>query len=358
MIVDAILFNDELDLLQHRISWLKNHVDVTIILEADFTFSGKPKSLSARPEISKLAKLTEGKVVPIQMLIDTFNGNLPDNPWKIESASRSFLVQYLATNYPQDRVVFADLDEIPSLEQMTLISKLDLDGSLETFSIPMQVYYRYANWSQMGSGKNWNLAKTYHSSFPPAVSEIRSPNNFPNLPGKGSHLSYLAMTAQQITSKFESFSHSELTGFRDIEDFFTRISDYYFVDHIGRFDVRGRGLIQVLNDDQVHDVCAYLAKQDPIFIRSGEMPPLFKRLIASATLTYLRKKKDSPKNLFQKFVESSAKINKPEDIGIFSGSLILVHGYFEILLKNLFQILKRLIPAPIKLRIKKFYGAQ
>jgi hypothetical protein len=352
MIVDAILFNDELELLRHRICWLRDCVDVTIVLEADFTFSGRPKSLIAKSKLTELIDLTEGKLIVLQMTDKTFDGNLPDNPWEIEYASREFLVKHLAVNYPGARVLFADLDEIPSLEQMRFISELDLIGNLETFSIPMQVYYRYANWQLLGFGENWNLAKTFNSSFAPAISEIRSSSNFSNLPGKGSHLSYLAMTTQQITNKFEAFSHSELTGFRNIEDFFTGLSDFYFVDHIGHFDVEGRGLIRVLNENQVHDVCEYFIKLDSKYFRYGITPPTLKRLVASALITYTRKYKDSPKGFFHKFVGKSVERNE-QDIGIFSSLVILTHGFFMVSVRDMFVFLKQMIPIPIKLSIKK-----
>ena len=353
MIVDAILFNDELELLQHRISWLRDYVDVTIILEADFTFSGKHKSLFAKSNLSKLVRLTEGKVVPVQMSIATFDGNLPSNPWDIELASREFLIKYLADKHPKDRIIFADLDEVPSLEQLSLISKLDEDGNLETFCIPMQAYYRYANWQVIGTCQL--VAKTFNSSFAPTASEVRASSNFANLSGTGSHLGYLAMTTQQITNKFEAFSHSEFSGFGDIEDFFKRISDFYFVDHIGRFEVEGRGLIRVLNENQVRDVCEYLVKKDSKFFRNGITPSTFRRLMASAVITYRRKSKDAPKGLFYKFVEKSVQRNE-EHIGMFSGLMIMTYGLFMTSAKNVFVFLKRLIPRRVKLRVKKFYG--
>jgi hypothetical protein len=354
MIIDAILFNDELDLLQHRIDWLRNYVDVTVILEADFTFSGKPKPLIVKSNLAVLAKLTEGEIVPLQIKNKPSEGNLPDNPWKTESASREFLVKHLAVNYPLSRIIFSDLDEIPSLEQMRVISKLDLDRSWETFSIPMQVYYRYANWHQVGSGEKWNLAKTFNSSFAPSVSNIRSSSKFLNLPGIGSHLSYLSMSAEQITNKFEAFSHSELSGFGHIEDSLTRISDIYFVDHIGRFDVEGRGLIRVLDERQIHDVCDYLVKTDSKFFKGGKTPTTLKRLMASAVITELRKSKDAPKSFFHGFAKKSVERNI-DRVGLFSGLVVLAQSYIRVSVRYLFLHLKRLIPVRIKLIIRKFY---
>jgi len=346
-----MLFNDELELLEHRIRWLRDYVDVTIILEADFTFTGRPKQLFAKSKLGELEKLTEGKIIILQMKNQTFDGNFPDNPWKIELASRDFLVKHLALNYPDDRIIFADLDEIPSLEQIQIIQKLDLDRNLETYSIPMQVYYRYANWHLVGPGEQ-NYAKTFNSSFAPTVSEIRTSNKFSNLPGKGSHLSYLAMPPLQITNKFESFSHSELSGFGQIENFLIGISDFYFVDHIGRFDADGRGLIYVLNENQVHDVCEYLVRMDSKFFRGGITPPTFKRLMASAVITYLRKPKKEPKSLLHKFVEKSLERNK-EHIGMFSGPVVLIYYSFSILVRKIYISLNRLIPIQIKLSIKQ-----
>ena len=341
MIVDAVLFNNEFELLGHRISWLRDFIDITVILESDFTFSGNPKSFVLKSKLAELGELTEGEIVLLQITKESFNRNLIDNAWKTESAIRDFLAKYLFVNYPEKRILFTDLDEIPSLEQARFISKLDLNGDLETFSISMQIYYRYANWQLVGKRANENVAKTFNSSNPPPLGEIRSVNKFPNLPGKGSHLSYLGMTSQQITNKFEAFSHSEFSGFHNLEDFFTKISDFYFVDHIGRFNDPGRGLIRVLNENQVHDICEYLVKVDPKSFRGGITPPIFKRLMASAAITYLRKKKNSPKNLFHKFVEKSVKKNKGH-IGTLSGLLILAHSFFMESAKNTFIYLKRL----------------
>ena len=45
MIVDAFIFNNEIDILKARLDYLKDHIDYFIIVESNTTFTGKSKNL-------------------------------------------------------------------------------------------------------------------------------------------------------------------------------------------------------------------------------------------------------------------------------------------------------------------------
>ena len=45
MIIDAFIFNNEIDILKARLEYLENHVDYFVIVESNNTFTGKSKNL-------------------------------------------------------------------------------------------------------------------------------------------------------------------------------------------------------------------------------------------------------------------------------------------------------------------------
>lgn len=152
MIFDAVLFFNELDLLEIRLETLKGLVDKFIISEATITFSGKPKPLYFSENKSRFAKF-EHQIIH-QVIDDTPEDflNLPEIPGADSIKKRAHLQVHdfiqKATNFPKDLlhfgrdfyqreclrramadcrdddiILFSDVDEIPKPETLRKILK-------------------------------------------------------------------------------------------------------------------------------------------------------------------------------------------------------------------------------------------
>ena len=131
--IDCILFYDELEMLQFRFNELEDHVDYFIILECDVDFRGKNKKLFFQ-ENKELFKKWENKIIHIpttninKNLIDSIceitkftgltqfkNVNLTYN--EIVYCQMYNLYKFLISFdlYPEDIILFSDVDEIPDL---------------------------------------------------------------------------------------------------------------------------------------------------------------------------------------------------------------------------------------------------
>lgn len=139
MKVDALLFSDELDVLEMRFAILQDVVDVFIITEMPVTFSGKPKLLHFHENRKRFAKWMP------KIWHNVVTGFPPScnnpTPWDRENYQREQIRQYLINPYLDDNdlIVISDVDEIPNPEVFSTSPK---DGIL---SLQMHLSYWYMN---------------------------------------------------------------------------------------------------------------------------------------------------------------------------------------------------------------------
>ena len=144
VLIDAILASSEIDLLRARIDWLSPVVDHFIVAESPRTFSGKPKPLHVTENLFRFADVADRLTV---VTYDVTN----DSRWEVEFAARHALRDaVIQIGDADDIVVVADLDEIPSREQM-----VEARSITEVRVVGMVSYYRRANWIPL-----------YHSNWP------------------------------------------------------------------------------------------------------------------------------------------------------------------------------------------------
>lgn len=244
MIVDACLFNDEIDLVHFRLRALEREVDVFVVGESTTTFSGSPKSLRFSDVASGLADL-RADVVHVTYELD------PEaDRWSNE---RSAKLQVLdaALKYLGSRpgsVMFFDVDEIPSCEQVEAASRIS--GPV---SVPMNSYYRRGNWF---------VRYSRHLPTPIAVPSGASTEALPNggmhqrlpaiLPGEAAdHFSYLGVSPGGLAVKYSSFSHDELDFAEASDPRLIGLADWMAVDHLGRTREEGLGLLDFVPPKQM-----------------------------------------------------------------------------------------------------------
>jgi beta-1,4-mannosyl-glycoprotein beta-1,4-N-acetylglucosaminyltransferase len=116
-VIDAIPFNDELDLLEMRFSELNDVVDRFVVVEASITHSGVPKDLFFDENKQRFAPWLS-KVSHI--IVDDFDHvkdlQGSDKHWAIERHQRDAIMRALTECRDDDVILIGDTDEIPKAE--------------------------------------------------------------------------------------------------------------------------------------------------------------------------------------------------------------------------------------------------
>jgi beta-1,4-mannosyl-glycoprotein beta-1,4-N-acetylglucosaminyltransferase len=287
-VIDCILFNNEIDLLRLRIQYLSDVVDEFVIFESSRTFSGRAKPLYAYNSRAELETLTSKKISFWVANLQKMSGQQFSERWPIEHETRKQFLKRITSEHSKDRIIFGDLDEIPSVSQVESIRELLIENDVSIYGINTPTFYRYVNWFVQGVGEKMNAPKTFVGAHPPSLDLIRALDHFIDIEGVGAHLSYLGMSADKIGQKFQDFSHSEFAGQESIEGFIHRAQDRFAIDHIGRYFFEGNGLIKVIPLADLPDPCTFLANSYPLYFKDFTVPGKFRRLVASAAVTFLR----------------------------------------------------------------------
>lgn len=136
-IIDAFLLLNELDLLEIRLNELDPVVDQFLIIEANETFSGIPKPLYFRRNRKRFAAFKD-KIT----LWEVKDMPKSDNPWVRENHQRNAIAEALKFMKckDNDRVVLADLDEIPRANKV-----LEAVNLRQPVLFELRMFYYYVN---------------------------------------------------------------------------------------------------------------------------------------------------------------------------------------------------------------------
>lgn len=288
-VIDCVIFNDEIELLELRIKYLSKAVDEFIIFESRTTFSGKSKPLFAENAKIYLEKISSAKISLWNPNFEHMTTEKFSERWPIENETRKQFLERLISERPFDRIIFGDVDEIPSIEQVTIIRNLIVKNDVSVYGINMPNYYRYVNWLVQGVGNKMNAPKTFVGAFPPPLNLLRALDHFDDINGFGAHLSYLGMSVEQKSKKFGNFSHSEFSGHEIIETFIHTTQNSCAIDHIGRYFFEGRGLLRIIKFGDLVGPGAFVVSSNFSYFKDSKLPIRFRRLVSSATVTFLRK---------------------------------------------------------------------
>jgi beta-1,4-mannosyl-glycoprotein beta-1,4-N-acetylglucosaminyltransferase len=287
-VIDCVIFNDEIKLLELRIKYLSNVVDEFIIFESRTSFSGNSKPLFAENARIYLEKVTNTKISIWNPSFEHMNIGQFSERWPIENETRKQFLERLISERPDDRIIFGDVDEIPSIEQVTIIRNLIVKNDVSVYGINMPTYYKYVNWLVQGVGEKMNAPKTFIGAFPPTLNLLRALDHFDDIDGFGAHLSYLGMSVEQKNKKFGDFSHSEFSGHEKIETFIHKMQESYAIDHIGRYFFKGKGLLRIVKFRDLAGPSLFVLSSNSSYFKDSRLPIRFCRLVASATVTFLR----------------------------------------------------------------------
>uniref|UniRef100_A0ACD5XNN5 Uncharacterized protein n=2 Tax=Avena sativa TaxID=4498 RepID=A0ACD5XNN5_AVESA len=152
-VFDAVLFNNELDILEIRYRELFPHVHKFVILEANATFTGIPKPLTFSQNLQRF-EFARSKIVYDRLPI---GGRLEldhrQQPFDVEASHRRALNALLRRSgiAAVDVLIMADADEIPSPETVQLlrwcdgvppVMHLELENYMYSFEFPVD----YSSW--------------------------------------------------------------------------------------------------------------------------------------------------------------------------------------------------------------------
>ncbi|XP_043703058.1 beta-1,4-mannosyl-glycoprotein 4-beta-N-acetylglucosaminyltransferase-like [Telopea speciosissima] len=203
LIFDAIIFSNELDLLEIRWQELMPYVSRFIILESKTTFTGIPKPLFFSENRSRFS-FAEEKIVH-----GVFPGKISkpgsyENPFNLESQQRRSMnaLIHQAEISNGDLLIMSDTDEIPSANTMKLLQWCEdippvMHLELRHYMYSFEFHVDFSSWRATAHIYNpW----TYYGHY-------RRTNLM--LSDAGWHCSFCFRHIQEFVFKMTAYSHAD-----------------------------------------------------------------------------------------------------------------------------------------------------
>lgn len=209
MIIDNIIFFNELDLLEIRLDHLYDKVDKFIIIECEYTFSNLYKGLILKDNLDRFEKYKN------KIQYEVYKSTLNSNPWYNEYHQRNYIYDILKDKIKADDIlIFTDLDQIPSHSAIDEYKNIYDIRSLE------QIFCCY--YINLSEDRLWTGGKILRGKH--MVQDMNSirQNIYPVLHHAGHHISYLG-GLDKITTKIKSFSHQELNN----NEFLSKLPNFF-----------------------------------------------------------------------------------------------------------------------------------
>ena len=212
MIIDSFIFNNELDLLELRLSQLDDVVDKFVFVEANTTFMGQGKPYYYAENRDRFARWNH-KIVAASL-------PLPHNGdgWAYERLPREALQSliYGLNPNPKDTLSFSDLDEIPNP-----VAVAQYQPAMGLRNLLQYTYYYHFNnlmnygnrsWSRARIGTVGDIARRGSMmDFRGGIGDMDP--NFPSIENGGWHGSYFHTDVEKIRHKVLSISHDDLHAY-------------------------------------------------------------------------------------------------------------------------------------------------
>lgn len=173
-IYDCFPFFNELDLLEMRLEELYDVVDFFVLVEAQTTFSGKPKPLYYQKNQDRFRRFAD-KI--IHVVVSDFPP--VGSKWAIERYQRDQLRRGLIDAKPEDLIILSDVDEIPRRNVISAITSKPPRAS-EVLCLEMQWYFFFLNvryhetWLRIGPRV---MRYKWLTSFSKLRADVRAPIN-------------------------------------------------------------------------------------------------------------------------------------------------------------------------------------
>ena len=237
MIIDSLLFFQELDLLEIRLGYLYPLVDHFIIIEARQSFKGSSKNFifeQNRKRYKKyLEKITYLKIEDIHFSYNELIEFLEKSNSKVRKTISKFIkkhdyydknnLSYILDSYHRecihialeqkckdgDIVLLSDLDEIPSFK---IIKDLKKGKKLNFPTVFIQHEFQYFLNNYAKSDWHGTIASPYNMMKKYSLNELRNNSNkLPRILNSGYHFTSIG-NKQAIINKIESWGHQEFNN--------------------------------------------------------------------------------------------------------------------------------------------------
>lgn len=201
-IFDSVMVNDELDMLECRLTELEGIPNLThVVVEADVDHQDHPKPFHVTENLDRFERWADRLIVVQAKGLPTKADN-PD-PWAREHAQREFVWQALEGADPDDIVLHGDLDEIPTAVAVRNVRPrgfVAFDMSFHCFAVD---WLHPQRWRGTVASQLRNI-----TSF----GFMRDCRNFaPPLPGAGWHFSWFGGRDAYLR-KLGAFCHPEIAA--------------------------------------------------------------------------------------------------------------------------------------------------
>lgn len=116
------------------------------------------------------------------------------------------------------------------------------------------MYFRRVNWELLLRRRLWRPPKVFRGPLPTTNLRTFLPKQA-DLPGEpGAHFSFLRMNAERHELKFSNYGHREYDIHNFWSDNFLNYCDKFGLDHLGRADREGLGLLKAIPEPEYPDV--------------------------------------------------------------------------------------------------------
>ena len=217
IVVDAVTFFNELDILDGRLEYLYDTVDYFVIVECNLTHSGKEKPLNYLENIKRYEKYSR-KIIYDPFIADKndynfeFNSNGADyssGAWKLERAQRQYITEVIKKFNQDAFVIVSDVDEIPDKYAVEFAKN---NSNIQPQAAVFLQHFISYNLENLSIEQPW-----YGSVFTDRDMIIshgaqwmrENARKLPEIYNAGWHLTYFGGSAK-IVEKLESFAHQEL----------------------------------------------------------------------------------------------------------------------------------------------------
>jgi beta-1,4-mannosyl-glycoprotein beta-1,4-N-acetylglucosaminyltransferase len=139
-LIDTFLFLNELDLLEARLEYLYNHFDHFVIVESNYTFTGKPKAFVFDENKERFAKYSD-KITAVKLTLPKDYDF--SSPWNLENYQRNYIDECLGKYADTDIINVSDLDEIPNREKLKEIRNIFESMDAPAIVYPKMMYFYY-----------------------------------------------------------------------------------------------------------------------------------------------------------------------------------------------------------------------
>lgn len=196
-VYDCFLFFDEFDLLELRLETLYEHVDVFVLVESKYTFTGVQKPLHFLENRGRFDKWNSKiRHIVIEDRLET------KNAWDTEYRDRNEIARGLYDAEPDDLIFVSDCDEI--WDPKKKLAHADQDTPVRYMA---SLFYYYLNMKRKNFSSGRCTARTHFRNFSGAQN-LRSNQRTIKIPEGSWHFSYVA-DVDRIVKKIQSFAHTE-----------------------------------------------------------------------------------------------------------------------------------------------------